>query len=87
MLKTWRNNFEWGEGGEVSLLSHRPVASSDLKQDTLFFREIVSTFLKLVVAYAERCSSVTTVLLYKELRLYPEAFYRSYTWRILAAFN
>ena len=34
---------------EVSILSHRPVTSSDLKQDRLFFRESVSTFLQLVV--------------------------------------
>ena len=37
-------------GGGVSILSHRPVTSSDLKQDRLFFRESVSTFLQLVVA-------------------------------------
>ena len=38
-------------GGEegVTILSHRPVTSSDLKQDRLFFRESVSTFLQLVV--------------------------------------
>ena len=35
---------------EVSILSQRPVTSSDLKQDRLFFRESVSTFLQLVVA-------------------------------------
>ena len=34
----------------VSILSHRPVTSSDLKQDRLFFRESVSTFLQVVVA-------------------------------------
>ena len=39
-----------GGRGEVSILSHRPVASSDLKQDRLFFRESVSTSLQLVVA-------------------------------------
>ena len=39
-----------GGRGEVSILSHRPVTSSDLKQDRLFFRESVSTFLQLVVA-------------------------------------
>ena len=33
----------------VSILSHRLVTSSDLKQDRLFFRESVSTFLQLVV--------------------------------------
>ena len=35
----------------VSILSHRPVTSSDLKQDRLFFCESVSTFLQLVVAF------------------------------------
>ena len=34
----------------VTILSHRPVTSSDLKQDKLFFREGASTFLQLVVA-------------------------------------
>ena len=34
----------------VSILSHRSVTSSDLKQDRLFFRESVSTFFQLVVA-------------------------------------
>ena len=38
-----------GGRGEVSILSHRSVTSSDLKQDKLFFRESVSTFLQLVV--------------------------------------
>ena len=36
---------------EVSILSHRPVTSSDLKEERLCFRESVSTFLQLVVAY------------------------------------
>ena len=35
---------------EVSIISHRPVTRSDLKQERLFFRESVSTFLQLVVA-------------------------------------
>ena len=35
---------------KVSILSHRPVTSSDLKEERLFFRESVSTFLQLVVA-------------------------------------
>ena len=39
-----------GGGGGLSILSHRPVTSSDLKQDRLFFRESVSTFLQLVDA-------------------------------------
>ena len=38
----------------VTILSHRPVTSSDLKQDRLFFRESVSTFLQLVVARLQR---------------------------------
>ena len=39
---------------EVSILSHRPVTSSDLKQETLFFSESVLTFLPLVVALSKR---------------------------------
>ena len=35
---------------EVSILSHRPMTSSDLKQERLCFRESVSAFLQLVVA-------------------------------------
>ena len=38
-------------GREVSFISHGSVTSSDLKQRRLFFRESVSTFLQLVVAY------------------------------------
>ena len=34
---------------EVSIISHTPVTSSDLKQEWSFFRGIVSTFLQLVV--------------------------------------
>ena len=44
-----------------SILSHRPVSSRDLKQDRLFFRESVSTFLQLVVVkriQAENLSSI-----------------------------
>ena len=33
----------------VSVISHRPVTSSDLKHETLFFRGSLSTFLQLVV--------------------------------------
>ena len=37
------------EGGrEVSVISYRPVTSSDLKHERLFFRASVSTFLQLV---------------------------------------
>ena len=36
----------------VTILSHRPMTCSDLKQDRLFFRESVSTFLQLVVEKA-----------------------------------
>ena len=35
---------------EVSILSHRPVTRSNLKQERSFFRGSVSTFLQLVVA-------------------------------------
>ena len=51
MLKTWRNNFEWEGGGrrEVSVISHKPVTSSGLKHERLFFRGSVSPFLQLVV--------------------------------------
>ena len=35
---------------EVSIISHRPVTRSDLKQERLFFRGTVSTFFQLVVA-------------------------------------
>ena len=35
---------------EVSIISHRPMTRRDLKQETLFFRGSVPTFLQLVVA-------------------------------------
>ena len=35
---------------EVSILSHRPVTRSNLKQERSFFRGSVSTFLQMVVA-------------------------------------
>ena len=35
---------------EVSIISHRPVTRSDLKQERLFFGGSVSTFLQLLVA-------------------------------------
>ena len=38
---------------EVSIISHRPVTRSDLKQERSFFRGSVSTFLQLVVASVE----------------------------------
>ena len=34
---------------EVSVISQRPVTSSDLKHERLFFRGSLSTFLQLVV--------------------------------------
>ena len=34
---------------EVSIISHRPVTRSDLKQERSFFRGSVSSFLQLVV--------------------------------------
>ena len=42
------------EGGGVTILSHRPVTSSDLKQDRLFSPECLSTFLQLVVVSLPR---------------------------------
>ena len=39
---------------EVSIISHRPVTRSDLKQERSFFRGSVSTFLQVVVAYNEK---------------------------------
>ena len=44
---------------EVSILSHRPVTSSDLKQDRLSFCESVSTFLQLIVAHFIQTSYTT----------------------------
>ena len=41
----------WMGVREVSIISHGSVTSSDLKHKRLFFRESVSTFLQLVVAY------------------------------------
>ena len=42
----------WMEGRrEVSIISHRPVIRSDLKQERSFFRGSVLTFLQLVVAF------------------------------------
>ena len=35
---------------EVSIILYRPVTRSNLKQETLFFRGSVSSFLQLVVA-------------------------------------
>ena len=36
---------------EVSIIAHRPVTSSDLKQERSSFRGSVSTLLQLVVVY------------------------------------
>ena len=68
------------EGREVSIISHRPVTSSDLKQERSFFRWSVSTFLQLVVAMpfglgaltfcffgATSCSSYLMILLEDDL--------------------
>ena len=52
-----------GERGEVGILSHRSVTSSDLKQDRLFCRESVSTFLQLVVA-------ITRSIIYRTMYTY-----------------
>ena len=43
--------LNWGGGGrEVSVISHRPVTSSDLKHERLFFLGRFSTVLQLVIA-------------------------------------
>ena len=43
---------------EVSIISHRPVTRSDLQQEGSFFRESVSTFLQLVVAFIVTKSAI-----------------------------
>ena len=43
---------------EVSIISHRPVTRSDLKQERSFFRGSVSTFLQLVVAFLVTRSAI-----------------------------
>ena len=43
---------------EVSIISHRPVTRSDLKQERSFFRGSVSTFLQLVVAFLVTRSTI-----------------------------
>ena len=43
---------------EVSIISHRPVTRSDLKQERSFFRGSVSTFLQLVVAFIVTKSAI-----------------------------
>ena len=51
-IQDYAKNFEeqlrMGGRREVSVMSHRPVASSDLMHERLFFRGSVSTFLQLV---------------------------------------
>ena len=42
---------------EVSMISHRPVTSSNLKQERLLFLWSVSTFLQLVEVYVAGVSS------------------------------
>ena len=54
MIQDHAQNLEeqlWmGGRREVSVISHRPVTSSDLKHERSFFRGSVSTFLQLVVS-------------------------------------
>ena len=51
MLKTGKKTTLNGRAGrEVSIISHRPVTSSDLKQERSCFHRSVLTFLQLVVA-------------------------------------
>ena len=55
---------------EVSIISHRPVTRSDLKQERSFFRGSVSTFLQLVVAFLVTKSTIehSRVLYYLTIR-------------------
>ena len=55
---------------EVSIISHRPVTRSDLKQERSFFRGSVSTFLQLVVAFLVTKSTIehSRVLYYLTMR-------------------
>ena len=50
-----------GRRKEVSIISHRPVTRSDLKQERSFFRGSVSTVLQLVVATLARLFEVATL--------------------------
>jgi len=45
---------------EVSIIYHRPVTSSVVKQERSFFRGSVSTFLLLVVAHFEELTLVSS---------------------------
>ena len=57
---------------EVSILPHRPVTSSDLKQERLCFCESVSTFLQLVVATGVRvnlCSITHINLIFWQVKI------------------
>ena len=49
-----------GERRELGIIYHRPVTSSVLKQERLFFRGSVSTFLLLVVAHFEESTLVSS---------------------------
>ena len=64
---------------EVSIISHRPVTRSDLKQERSFFRGSVSTFLQLVVANPLKrvkwCSSVFWPCYSETLTLRPPWLY------------
>ena len=44
---------------EVSIISHRPVTRSDLKQERSFFLRSVSLFLQLVVARSNKRNKTT----------------------------
>ena len=51
----------WMEGRrEVSIMSHRPVTSSDLKQERSFPRRSVSTFLQLAVVLSKLTTDFKT---------------------------
>jgi len=51
----------WTDGRkEVSIISHRPVTSNDLKQERWFSRRSVSTFLQLAVVLSKRTTDFKT---------------------------
>ena len=52
--QTLQEQLWMGGRREVSIISHRPMTRKNLKQERLFFRGSVSTFLQLIVAQLVR---------------------------------
>ena len=61
MLKTWRNNFEWGGGGGSLFYLTDLWLAAIWSKTGCFFRESVSTFLLLVGALATTTATATRV--------------------------